>query len=186
MGYRMLERMKNILCAIFLLAGLTATRANAQMPSAQQVKWDLSKEVELNMDVDSVWEIFQQPELLKRASNEYVNSVEVTDPKFPVSRKMVFANGTSRFENIVQNERQNKLMVIEFANASLPKGIKSAEIAIFIRTKDPKTTILWKAKATGDGEAKKVLMEQLSAEFDSYVAGFNKMSKKVIPAIKMN
>jgi len=181
-----MERMKNILWSIFLLVGLTATKANAQMPSAQQVKWDASKEVELNMDVDTVWEIFQQPELLKRASNGYVTSVEVTDPKFSVSRKMVFANGTSRLENIVQNERQNKLMVIEFANASLPKGIKSAEIAIFIRAKDPKTKILWKAKATGDNEAKRLLMEQLSAEFDGYVAGFNKMGRKVIPAVKMN
>ncbi|MCD0488570.1 hypothetical protein LPB86_10030 [Pedobacter sp. MC2016-14] len=178
--------MKNILWLLFLVLGLTATKASAQMPTAQQIKWDANKEVELSMDVDSVWEIFQRPELLKRASNGYVTSVEITDPKFPVSRKITFANGASRMENVVQNERQNKLMVIEFANASLPRGIKSAEIAIFIRLQDPTTKILWKAKATGDSEAKKILIEQLTAEFESYVAGFNKMSRKVIPAVKMN
>ncbi|WEK19928.1 MAG: SRPBCC family protein [Candidatus Pedobacter colombiensis] len=178
--------MKKIILSLLLLTGLSVLKANAQMEAAQTVKWDVNKDVTVNMEADAVWKILSEPELLKKASNGYVTGIEVVDANMPISRKITFANGGSRLENVVQNEPHNKLMVMEFADTALPKGIKSAQIAIFTKAKDNQASVSWKAMFKGDSEAKKALTAQLTAEFDSYAAGLEKMTKKVIPAARMN
>lgn len=178
--------MKKIILSILLLSTLSVIRSKAQMPAAQKVKWDVEKSAEINMEMDAVWDIFNNNELLKKASNGYVNAIEVLDATMPISRKIVFSNGGSRSEIITQNEAHNKLIAIDFADTNLPKGIKAAQYAIFIKAKDSKTSIMWRALIKGDEEAKKALIAQLTAEFDAYAIGFDKMTKKSIPAIRMN
>jgi len=178
--------MKKILLALLLLSSLPAIKAHAQMEAAQTIKWDISKSVDINMPLEMTWEVFSNNNLLKKASNGYVSTIEVLDANPPVSRKIVFSNGGSRVENITQNEPHNKLIAINFADANLPKGIKSAEFAIFLKDKDGKTNVIWRAMIKGDAEAKKALVTQLTAEFDSYATGLDKMTKKSIPAAKLN
>lgn len=156
------------------------------MEAAQTIKWDITKTVDINMPLDMTWEVFNNNDLFKKASDGYVSAIEVIDANMPVSRKIVFSNGSSRVENVMQNEPQNKLIAINFENANLPKGIKSAEYAIFLKDKNGKTNIVWRAMVKGDAEAKKALVTQLTAEFDSYAAGLDKMTKKSIPAARMN
>lgn len=156
------------------------------MAAARPVNWDIAKSVDINMEFDNTWEIFNNNELLKKASNGYVTTIEVIDASMPVSRKVIFANGSSRVENITQNEPHNKLMSMEFAETSLPKGIKSAMVVLFFKAKDAKTNIIWRALVKGDDEAKKALVAQLTTEIDSYAVGLDKMTKKVIPAARMN
>lgn len=156
------------------------------MEAAQTIKWDITKTVDINMPLDMTWEVFGNNDLLKKASDGYVSAIEVIDANMPVSRKIVFSNGSSRVENIMQNEPQNKLIAINFADTNLPKGIKSAEYAIFLKDKNGKTNIVWRAMVKGDAEAKKALVTLLTAEFDSYAAGLDKMTKKSIPAARMN
>jgi hypothetical protein len=178
--------MKKILLSLLLLIGLSGVKTYAQMEAAQKIKWDLEKNVDVNMEMDMVWDIFSNNDLLKKASNGYVSDITVIDANMPVSRKIVFANGGSRLENITQSEAHNKLIAIDFADSNLPKGIKSAQYAIFIKAKDSKTNVMWRAIIKGEAEAKKALIAQLTAEFDSYAVGLEKMTKKVIPAAKMN
>lgn len=178
--------MKKIILSLLLLTGLSTIKANAQMGAATKVKWDIEKDVVIDMEMDNVWDVFNNNELLKKASNGYVSAIEVIDANMPISRKIVFSNGGSRLENITQNEAHNKLIAINFSDTSLPKGIKSAEYAIFIKAKDSKTAVIWRAKINGKEEAKKALIEQLTAEFDSYAVGLDKMTKKSIPAARMN
>ncbi|WP_316837344.1 SRPBCC family protein [Pedobacter nutrimenti] len=178
--------MKKIILALLLLTSLSAIKANAQMEAAQKIKWDVEKSVDINMPLEMTWGVFSNNDLLKKASNGYVSAIEVLDSTPPVSRKIVFSNGSSRVENITQNEPHNKLIAIDFADTNLPKGIKSAEFAIFLKDKDGKTNVTWRGMVKGDGEAKKALVTQLTAEFDSYAAGLDKMTKKSIPATKMN
>ncbi|WP_316788288.1 SRPBCC family protein [Pedobacter frigoris] len=178
--------MKKIILSLLFLTSLTSVKTYAQMGAAQAVKWDISKSVDINMELDMTWEVFSNNEMLKKASNGYVSSIEVLDANSPVSRKIVFSNGGSRIENITQNEPHNRLIAIDFADTNLPKGIKSAEFAIFIKAKDSKTNVTWRALIKGDEEAKKALIAQLTAEFDSYALGLEKMTKKSIPAARMN
>jgi len=178
--------MKKILLALLLLTSLSVSKVRAQMEAAQTIKWDVSKAVDINMPLEMTWEVFSNNDLLKKASNGYVSTIEVIDATPPVSRKIVFSNGGSRVENITQNEPHNKLMAINFADNNLPKGIKSAEYAIFLKDKDGKTNVIWRAMIKGDAEAKKALVTQLTAEFDSYATGLDKMTKKSIPAAKLN
>lgn len=177
--------MKKIILSLLVLTGLSAYKANAQMEAAQTVKWDITKEVSVNMEADAVWEIFSKPELLKKASNGFVTSIE-TDANMPSSRKVTFADGSSRVENIDQNEPHNKLIAISLVDTSLPKGIKSAQIAIFIKATGEKAGITWRAMIKGNSEAKEALTKQLNAEFDAYAVGLNNMIKKTIPAARMN
>lgn len=178
--------MKKIILSILLLTGLSAIKANAQMAAATKVKWDVEKDIVIDMEMDNVWDIFNNNELLKKASNGYTSAIEVIDANMPVSRKIIFSNGSSRIENITQNEAHNKLISINFSDTGLPKGIKSAEYAIFIKAKDSKTAVVWRAKINGSEEAKKALIAQLTAEFNSYATGLDKMTKKSIPATRMN
>lgn len=178
--------MKKILLSLLLLIGLSGVKTYAQMEAAQKIKWDIEKDVDVNMEMDMVWDIFSNNDLLKKASNGYVSNITVIDANMPVSRNIVFANGGSRLENITQSEAHNKLIAIDFADSNLPKGIKSAQYAIFIKAKDSKTNVMWRVIIKGETEAKKALIAQLTAEFESYAAGLEKMTKKVIPAAKLN
>lgn len=178
--------MKKILLALLLLTSVSAVKTYGQMEAAQKIKWDLDKSVDINMELDMTWEVFSNNELLKKASNGYVSAIEVIDANSPISRKIVFSNGGSRVENITQSEPHNKLIAIDFADTNLPKGIKSAQFAIFLKAKDSKTNVTWRAMVKGDDEAKKALIAQLNAEFDSYANGLDKMTKKTVPAARMN
>jgi len=178
--------MKKIMLSLLLLISFSAVKTYAQMETAQKVSWDLDKSVDINMEADQVWDIFTNIDLLKKASNGYVTAITIVDANMPVSRKIAFANGASRLENITQQEAHNKLIAIDFADSNLPKGIKSAQYAIFIKAKDTKTNVTWRGLVKGDTEAKKALVAQLTAEFDSYAAGLYQMTKKVIPAAKLN
>lgn len=178
--------MKKIILSLLFLTGLSAYKASAQMGAAQKVKWDVEKDAEINMELDAVWEIFTNNELLKKASDGYVSAIEVIDANMPVSRKIVFSGGGNRTENITQSEAHNKLIAISFSDSTLPKGIKEAQYALFFKANGSKTKVTWRALVSGDGDAKQALVKQLNAEFDSYAAGLDKMTKKSVPATKMN
>jgi hypothetical protein len=171
--------------SVLILGVLGGKSVYAQMGAAAPIKWDLSKEVAFNMEQSRAWEILNSPELLKIAANGYLTSMTISDPTFPVSRDLVFTDGTKRSESIVQLDQEYKFMKITINKASLPKGITEAEIIIFTRPKGDKTNIMWGAVLKGNEEAKKAMVGQLTAEFDSYVAGFEKMTKS-IPAMKLN
>jgi hypothetical protein len=178
--------MKKIILSILLLTGLSVVTAKAQMEAAQKITYDVNKDATINMPQDQVWEILNQAELLQKASNGYVTAIFVTDANFPVEREVTFADGTKRKETIKQVDKQYKFMVIQLGTESLPKGIKEAEICIFTKDKDAKCEINWKAKIKGNTEGQKALMDKLTAEFESYALGFEKLTKKSIPAMRMN
>lgn len=156
------------------------------MGAAQKISYDIDKEIIINMPQDGVWEILNQPDLLKKASNGYVTSVTVTDANFPVEREVVFSDNSKRKESIKQLDKQYKFMVIQLGTESLPKGVNEAEIMIFTKDKDKQCQINWKALVKGNSEGKKALIEKLTAEFNSYAAGFEKLTKNVIPAASLN
>nr|WP_121269306.1 hypothetical protein [Pedobacter schmidteae] len=178
--------MKKIILSLLLLTGVSAYKANAQMEAAKKLKWDVEKGADINMELDAVWGVFQNNDLLKKASNGYVSAIEVIDATMPISRKIVFSNGGDRLESITQNEAHNKLIAISFDDTKLPKGIKAAQYAIFFKANGSKTNVMWRALVTGDTDAKEALVKQLNAEFDSYATGLDKMTKTSIPAVKMN
>lgn len=177
--------MKKITVLLLLLTGLSVVRVDAQMQAATPVKWDVSKDIIVNMEADAVWEVFTTADLMKKASNGFVTAIE-PDANIKTSRKLIFADGSSRMENIDQQEAHNKLIALTLVDTTLPKGIKSAQIAIFIKAKEEKASIIWRAMVKGDNEAKQALMKQLNAEFDAYALGFDKMTKKSVPATRMN
>lgn len=169
--------MKKIILSLLLLTGLSVIKANAQMEAAKKVQYDINKEVIINMPQMQVWAYLNQPEQLLKASNGYATSIKIVDPAFPVVREIVFADGSKRTETINQLEQEHKFMVIQLGNEYLPKGVVEAEIVIFTRDRDPNCLINWKAKIKGKAEGKKALIEKLTAEFNSYAAGFELLAK---------
>lgn len=168
--------MKKIIISLLLLTGLSATTVKAQMAQAQTVTWDVSRDTEVNIDHWRMWKILDNADSLTTVSNGYVTSIQPVNPAIPRTRKVTFANGNTRVENIVQNEPHNKLLVMEMADTALPKGIKSVRIAIFLKAKDDGSSVMWKAMIDGGRNEKKALAQQLTAEFDSYIAGFKKLA----------
>jgi hypothetical protein len=179
--------MKKIIisCLFLVLCVLGGSRAYAQMEASTPIKWDINKEVAFEMEQSRVWEILNSVDLLKIAANGYLSSMKISDPTFPVGRDIVFSDGTKRSESITQLDQQYKFMNIAINKESLPKGVTSAEITIFTKAKGDKTNIQWGAVVKGNEEGKKAMISQLTAEFDSYIAGFEKMTKS-IPAAKLN
>ncbi|WP_316816192.1 hypothetical protein [Pedobacter nyackensis] len=178
--------MKKIILSLLLLTSLSVVKTYAQMEAARKVKWDIEKSIDVNMEMDLVWDVFNNNELMKKASNGYISAIEVIDANMPISRKVIFSNGSSRLENITQNEAHNRLIAIDFVDSNLPKGIKSVQYVVYIKAKDSQSNVMWRVLIKGDEDAKKALMAQLMVEFDSYAAGFDKMTKKTIPAARMN
>ncbi|WP_316838851.1 SRPBCC family protein [Pedobacter gandavensis] len=169
--------MKKIILSLLLLTGLSTIKANAQMEAAQKVVYDVNKEATINMPQMQVWAYLNQPEHLLKASNGYATSIKIVDPAFPVAREVVFADGSKRTETINQLEQEHKFMVIQLGTEYLPKGVSEAEIVIFTREKGNQCLVNWRAKIKGKGEGKKALIEKLTAEFNSYAAGFELLSK---------
>nr|WP_121270885.1 hypothetical protein [Pedobacter schmidteae] len=177
--------MKKIIVSLLILTGLSTLKANAQMAAAQNIKWDITKEAEIDMDQETIWAILGEPELIGKASNGYVRTIAETDENSTASRKIIFANGDIRLEKIVQHDKENNFMVIHFAPASLPKGVTSAEISIFSKAKGDKCNIALKAVVKGDSEAKKALIAKLTTEFENYIAGLKNIAENSVPATTM-
>ena len=166
--------MKKITIALFLILGLIGgKKVWAQMAGAQKVTWDVEIRVDVKAAKGDVWRFINDNEKLQYYSNGYVKSVKTIDEELVVSRDIVFSNGKKRSETIVQTDYVNKFMVIKINKASLPKGIKNAEIAIFTKEiDDENSNIQWLAKIEGNKSKKKILIKQLKAEFESYAKGF--------------
>lgn len=152
---------------------IVANSVEAQMAAAKTIVWDVQIDVDVNASKGEVWRMLNDNEKLQNHSGGYVKSIKTIDQELVVSKEIVFANGKSRSETIVQTDVVNKFMVIKIDSASLPKGIKTAEIAIFTKAiDDARTNILWVAKIEGKRSKKKLLMNTLKTEFESYAKGF--------------
>ena len=171
--------MKKITVLLCLVIGLIgAKRGEAQMAAAKTIVWDVKINVDVKASKGDVWRLLNDNEKLQHLSNGYVRSVKTIDQELVVSREIVFTNGKKRSETIVQTDVVNKFMVIKINKASLPKGIKNAEIAIFTKDIDEENTnILWVAKIEGKKSQKQMLIDQLKAEFESYAKGFSSVKK---------
>ncbi len=165
----------NLLC--ILLVGMFGVKTStAQMPAAKTIVWDVKISADVKASKGDVWRVLIDNEKLQQYSNGYVKSVTTIDQELVESRDVVFTNGNTRTETFAQTDYVNKFMVIRINKISLPKGIKSAEIAIFTKDLDDDgSNILWVAKITGRKSAKQKLMNQLEDEFNAYAKGFTKI-----------
>lgn len=168
--------MKKIITTFVLLLSLIfVNETSAQMASAKKIVWDLSQDVKVNTTQNTVWNYLNDAEMLKKLSNGYVKSVSLVEDDV-VSINVLFSNGNKRYGKIVQSSAQYKFMVITINNESLPKGVKTGEIAIFTKSESDETSsITWKAKINGNKKGKEQLINQLNAEFESYKVGFSKI-----------
>jgi hypothetical protein len=171
-------KMKKIILVIFFINGIVGThKVFAQMQNAQPIIWDIIKEVNINASQTSVWNFLNDVSMFKSLSNGFVSSADIVSGKNPLTLNLVFADGSNRLESVVQSDAENKFMVIEFDEKSLPKEVSSVQIAIFTKEKDNSNSIIsWNARIDGDKIAKKVLIDQLKAEFDSYAIGYSKIT----------
>ncbi len=149
-------------------------KAHAQMEAAEPVKWDLTQECKLNISQDALWVILTDVKQLAPLSNGFVSSI--TD-KGKNARVVTFADGSKRTENVTQSDTENKFMVIEFSKESLPEGISDAQIAIFTREQNDKSTLVWRVRITGKDKSKQSLIARLKEEFSNYQTGFVKNKK---------
>lgn len=166
--------MKKVTIVLFLLLGVVSGgKVSAQMAAATKTTWDVNVSTGVNASKGAVWRFLNDNEMLQRYSNGYVVSVRTIDQEPKVSREIIFSDGKKRVESIVQTDYVHKFMVLKISKASLPKGIKSAEIAIFTTDLSENTsTIQWKAKIEGSKSKKEILKNQLKAEFSAYAKGF--------------
>jgi len=172
--------MKKTILSIFLILGIAGTNnIFAQMESARQITWDIVTKANVNASQYTSWKMLNDLSMIKSLSNGFVLSAEIIEGKKLLTRNIVFADSSKRIESVVQTDIENMFLVIEIKKESLPKGVTSAEIAIFTKEKDNDNSIIsWNAQIEGDETGKTELINQLKAEFDSYALGFSKIPKQ--------
>ncbi|WP_418603527.1 hypothetical protein [Hwangdonia sp.] len=170
--------MNKVVILFFVVFNLfAANRVEAQMAAAKKIVWDVEINTIVNASKGDLWRLINDNQQLVKHSNGYVKSIKSIDQNpSDVKREIRFANGNRRLETIVQTDLVNKFMVIKINKASLIKGIKNAEIAIFTKSIDDENSrISWLAKIEGKKSQKKLLVKQLKAEFEAYAKGFNNL-----------
>lgn len=166
-----------VLLSLILMV-ITIKIGEAQMPAAKKVVWDAEVKVNVKASKGDVWQILNDNKKLQYYSNGYVKSIKSLDQELVDSREVVFANGNKRSETITQTDHLHKFMVIVINKASLPKGVKYAQIAIFTKDIDGEnTSISWYAMVNGKKLRKQQLVEQLKAEFNAYAKGFGSIQE---------
>ena len=174
----MKTKMKRIILSICLILGIIGNnKIFAQMQNAQPITWDIVKEINVNASQNTVWKLLNDASMLKSLSNGFVSSADIVSSKNPLTINLVFSDSSNRLESVVQSDAENKFMVIEINKKSLPKDVTSVQIAIFTKVKDNSNSIIsWNARIDGDKIAKKVIIDKLKAEFDSYAIGYSKIT----------
>ncbi|SMO56459.1 SRPBCC family protein [Solitalea koreensis] len=181
--------MKKTLLAIFILslvAILSPKRSHAQMGTAQTVEWDVTKIAIVKADQESAWNLLSNLKKITVSSKGFVKSAEIKGSDLPCDRVLIFADGSTRTEEIKQIDQNYKFLVYGIKKESLPKDVESATIAVFTKSKDGMTEVKWLARIEGKAEAKQALKAQLETEFSQYSSGIINLFSTSIPAAKVN
>ncbi|MCO4292849.1 SRPBCC family protein [Solitalea sp. MAHUQ-68] len=160
--------------------------AHAQMGAAATIQWDVTKKASIKAEQEAVWSLLSDLKEITLYSKDFIKSAVIKGSSMPFDRVLTFANGTTRVEQIDQIEQEHKFIAYRFTQESLPKGIESAEIAVFTKASGKTTDVEWLARIEGNAEAKKALIAQLTAEFEVYATGMTNLFKNTIPATPMN
>lgn len=181
--------MNRILIVTFCMIFLGVSKSNAQMAAAQTVKWNIDCTLDLPVTRDSVWTLLKEYALVSKISNGFVQSIVHKDDIMPILRETTFKDGTKREELLSQVEEQYRFLVFKIKDSSLPKGIESAQIAVFTQEIDDNACqINWKGLVKGKKEAETKYLEVLGSEIKQYKLGLEKYfsdQTKVLPMMKM-
>lgn len=167
--------MKKISVLIVILLSMCVLKGKAQMPTAARVQWDLTRKLDLSMNVGEVWSIFHNAELLQKAGSGWIKAVEIKNAAMFPSIEMTLTDGSRRIENIDQDEPSNFLIVLSRSKESLLPAIRSVETGIFISEANKGSSIIWRFKIAGSQEAKKAQINQINQELDILSTGLKKM-----------
>ncbi len=176
-----------MLYIVVLLVSI-ASQSKAQMATAASVAWDMDRRVEVPVTRDSIWSLLKNYSSVAAISNGYVKSIINKDIELPISREVIFRDGTRRGELLTQLEEQHRFLVYELQKESLPSGLKAVRIAVFTQEKGENAEINWKVKLEGDRDAKKKYIETLNTEIEQYTSGLRNYltsKPKVIQAVRM-
>lgn len=182
--------MKKILLLCCILIGLATKPIYAQMAAAQQVQWAIDEKLEVPVQRDDLWAAMKDNSLVEKLSNGFVLSIVNKDDIMPILREATFKDGSKREELLSQIEDQHRFLVFKLKDSSLPKGIKSAQFALFTKEKgDASSELNWRVHVEGSKDAKEALVQQLKTEIEAYKIGYAKHfngKPKSTPAIRMN
>ncbi|ERJ57872.1 hypothetical protein M472_16310 [Sphingobacterium paucimobilis HER1398] len=159
------------------------------MAAAQQVQWAIDEKMEVPVERDVLWAAMKDYSLVEKLSNGLVLSIINKDDIMPILREVTFKDGSKREELLSQVEDQHRFLVFKLKDSSLPKGIKSAQFALFTKEKgDASSELNWRVHIEGSKDAKELLIQQFKTEIEAYKIGYAKyLSKpKSVPAMRMN
>ncbi|MDR2284375.1 MAG: hypothetical protein LBE37_14245 [Sphingobacterium sp.] len=177
---------KHIFLVTFVLTFLGLSSSNAQMAAAVRITPTVEDKLEVSVERDSLWSLMIDYSMVSQLSEGYVVSIENKDDIAPILREVKLKNGSIREELLTQFEQQNRFYVSRFKDSSLPKGVKSVQIAVFAREKkEGGSQIVWDVLIEGDKEAKESLKQQMTAEVQAYKAGFAKYLSGAAKAVPM-
>ena len=165
---------KTIVLIVLVIGFFGINKMEAQMAAAKKIMWDVKVVAKVNTYKGAAWRIITDDEKFPSVSNGTIKSVTTNEEGLDPIREVVFTNGNTRSETIIQTDYVYKFMVIKINKNSLPQGIKNAEIAVFTNeVDDDNSTITWTAKIEGKKSAKQKLKTQLKSEFESYAKGLS-------------
>ena len=181
--------MKKVLLLCCVLIGFATRPIYAQMAAAVRITPTVEDRLEVPVERDSLWSLMIDNSLVSQLSGGYVLSIENKDNIAPILREVKLQDGTIREELLSQFEVQNRFYVSRFKDSSLPKGIKSVQLAVFAREKKEESAeIVWDVNIDGEKDAKELLRQQMTAEVQAYKAGFTKNLKaksQTVPMMRM-
>lgn len=181
--------MKKLVLLMGIMCGLASSSVYAQMAAAVRITPTVEAKLEVSVERDSLWSLMIDHSMVSQLSDGYILSIENKDNIAPILREVKLKNGTTREELLTQFETQHRFYVSKFKDSSLPKGVKSAQIAVFARErKEGGAEIVWDVIINGDKEAKELLRQQMEAEVQAYKAGFAKYlnaKSQAVPMMRM-
>ncbi|PSL46194.1 hypothetical protein CLV51_103170 [Chitinophaga niastensis] len=160
-----------------LLLICCSTAAMAQMQAAKKIIPDYTHDTFIKSSPVKIWRVIRDLPQVKEYANGTIKDVQITTVNETRYRDITFTDNRKRKDIIDQVHESYKFFVFSIVSP-LPAGITHATVTALVESspdKEDTTVVRWSIMLEGDKNARKPLVDSLSAEIASYETGLKKM-----------
>lgn len=166
--------MKKILTLLFICC---STAVMGQMQAAQKIIPDYTHETLIKSSPVKIWRIIRNLPEVKDYAHGTIKDVQIVTENDTRYRDITFTDNRKRRDMIDQVHESYKFFVFSIVSP-LPAGIKHATVTALVESlpdKDDTSVVRWSIILEGDKNARKPLVDTLSAEISNYETGLKKL-----------
>ncbi|WP_160710794.1 SRPBCC family protein [Chitinophaga solisilvae] len=154
-----------------------STVAMAQMQAAKKIIPDYTHDTQLKAPPVKIWRIIRDLPQVKEYSNGAIREATIRTVGETRYRDLTFSDGRRRTDEIEQVHESYKFFVFRIKDP-LPAGITAATVTALVESlpdRDDVSVVRWGVILEGEKNARKPLVESLTAEIANYEAGLKKL-----------